>query len=223
MVGGRIRLVKRSRRSKRPKVLPTGSPLPRHLESKLRYFDELTMASGSGIIDTEIYRANDVGDPYVGVSTKQPRAYDQIVAAGYKKSLVRSSRMEFKIQSLNGGSSIYGIAILPTLTPLTTLVDYMECRDMVYQVVGNSNATNLLTLRSRWSISKFAGVKNPMGDDELSGLTSTTAATSTIPVKHWYYHIFYIGLGGINAGTQYTTVLLDYNTTFHDVQQPGPS
>lgn len=151
----------------------------------LRYSTSLSLTSASGVVSTQVFRANDLFDPDFTSTGHQPMGFDQLMSF-YNHFCVIRSRIHciFKCNDVAGATAC--IRLDADSTPLTVIDRILEFGGLVTECLeskGTYGANKELTLVV--DIPKIQGVpiKAILADVNLRG----TAASS--PSEVTYFHV----------------------------------
>lgn len=156
--------------------IPSG--MPRTRRAYLRYCDQLSITSTTGLIGTDIYRANSVYDPYQPSGGHQPMGYD-VWASMYNHYVVKGARIRITpaVDTSAASPCMFGVYLSDDVTPpYSTWTAYMEARKgTCKQYLGRQSFTK--SAISKYSAKQFYNIKDVR--DNVSRIGAGTASNPT--------------------------------------------
>lgn len=196
----------RGRRKRSIRYSPT--PFPRVFKTRMSYVDTLTFNPTAAGIDTEIYRATSVYDPWTGVGGHQPRYFDQVMPM-YDHFVVCGAKLTCTFTNTDTANpAVVAVGLFDDGSPLSSMNDYMENKHSHYKVVNTRDTTGPVYLTAKYS-PKFLGKFKPLSSDELKGTIGSD------PTENAYFHIVCGPMDGASdLGNVRCLIRLEYLVAF---------
>lgn len=178
--------------------------------ANMRYVEEITINSLTGLMGTHVFSANSIYDPNVTGAGHQPMGHDTW-ATLYNHYVVLGSKITVKIAPKSQNStSVVGVYLSDAATPAySNSNQYQEARKGSQRMISIEQGKPV-TVVSKLSTKKFFNVT-----DVKDNLDRLGAVIGVTPVEQAYYTIWCQGKSGINA--DYSVIAqIDYIVAFSE-------
>jgi len=161
------------------------------------------------------YGVNCLYDPQLSIGGNQPLYFDQ-VASIYNHYTVLKSRMTLSLSSNSADGYVAGIYIDDDATPLQLLLDtIVEQPSAIYKHGSRDNG--VIYLNKTWDCKSVFG-PSPLDNDELQGNVSAN------PQEIQAFTLFVRPVnGGVTSGNYDGTVVIEYDTIWHELRSIASS
>lgn len=211
-----VRKTVRKTAAKRSPVLavPEMAPLRVMQPFVMRYYELVSRATSTSAPAVLVYALNGCYDPDITFSGHQPRGFDQLMTL-YTKYCVTKASIKVSASSYANYPSIVGVHITNTLTPATTLYNYMEGANTIYKIQGYAGAPEA-EVSMTVDIAQYLGKKEKY-DDSLQGTASGN------PEDILYAHVFVHALDGQTTWTPYISTQITFEGMLSEQSVPSIS
>lgn len=187
---------------------------PNSIVTKLRYADFFTLTAASGVVSSQIFRANSVFDPDFTGTGHQPMYFDQW-AAIYDQYVVLGAKITAEFTSTSSTlSQIVGIVGDDDATISGVLTNLLE-QNNGYSAVQHAG-TGAKTITATFAPMEMFGV-----DAKDDGSSQTPVTTN--PSEEWYWKCYSIFSDGLSATTTFLKVEIEYTVKFSELKSPTQS
>lgn len=204
---------RRRRRYKRSRQLTNYAPsgMPTQRIAKLRYAEQTTITSTSGVLDSIRFRANGIFDPNVDIGGHQPMGFDQWSTL-FNHYVVLGSKLTMSIVPFDagGGPCATGAYLTDGSTvPYTSASEFMEAKKGTVKLISPDQRKATYVV-SKFSAKKFYNVKDVK--DNVSRIGSPVSAD---PSDQAYYVIWVQNRDG-STSSYSVLVQIDYIVLFSE-------
>lgn len=188
-----------------------------HTDLEFSGVGTLTTLGGGGP-STEVYRANDLFDPYFTGVGHQPRGFDQIMAFFNHFTVLSSSiRVDFMFNpDVAGNGVVCGVGLNDISGPVLDPVTWTELPRTRYKVAKNQGGASVVVF-NKYDVRPFFGVTAPTQALQQQGSISSS------PSEQAFYLISAEGLPNGNAITVQFKTTIRYKAVFHGPKSVGQS
>lgn len=200
---------RRTRRKRgRKRTVYSSTPFPRIFKTNMVWVDQMTLNPTVGSIDTEIFRATSVYDPWTGVGSNQPRYFDQVMPM-YDHFVVLGAKITVIFSTADTGTSaVVAIGLFDDGSPLGSMNDYLENKHTRWKCMATRDTRGPTTLSFKYS-PKFLGKFRPLSSDELKGTVASD------PTENAYFHVVVGPMDGASdLGNITAVVRISYAVAF---------
>lgn len=184
----------------------------------LRYYEKNTMATTLALLNTYIFRVNDLYDPSVTFTGHQPMGFDQMMVF-YDHFTVTRAKVTCRFINRNATDAVVGLRVDGNNVATVNLETLMEAGGVVTD--GLAIATTYggsKTLSISVDIPKFHGV-SPAA---ITASTSLTGSAGASPTDGVFVHAFVWDPTSTGALVTIETVI-DFDAIFTEPRVPTPS
>lgn len=196
---------------------PSGMPTPRR--AILRYCDQHTLTSSSGLLGTWVYRANSVYDPNYTGTGHQPMGFDQWSILYNHYTVVGAKiTVQMMVDNSTAIPSAYGVFLNDNLTTTyTSWQSFKEARKGTSVVVQGNAGQTIRPVIAKYSAKKFYNVT-----DVKDNSTNLGALTTANPTEGAYFICWFQNTTG-GTDTQSFAITIDYIVDFSEPRDLAPS
>jgi len=176
----------------------------------MRYCEQITITSSSGILSSHDFRANSIFDPNSTGTGHQPMGRDTY-ATLYNHYMVTGAKITVKPTHNLAATVPYAIGVLLSdgAVPYTHYTEFIEAKKGSWRTV-TGNATNTPSIVCKFSAKKFFNLSDTKDNSRVFGATF-----GSNPEELAHFHIWYQILESA-TDTIPLTVTIDYAVQFHE-------
>lgn len=202
---------RRPRRSVFNPVRSLSSPVPKKMQTYLRYVDQITINPGIGVMEYHAFKCNDIYDPDSTGVGHQPLGHDQY-AALYKRYKVISSKFTVLFTATTSNVVIGLIQNSDTSLPTAPGTFMEQPHTRFATLTSNTSSQANKKLSVKWS------------QRQLEAANRVTTDIGSSPALSQYFHV---GVGSIDGSADpsgvYIQVVITYLVEFVDPIDLGQS
>lgn len=202
------RYVRRMQRAQN-QMVPSG--MPRQRRAYMRYCEQVNLTVTTGILTSNVFRANSPYDPNYSGAGHQPMGYDQWSAL-FNHYVVTGSRIKATLLSDTSNSAPVSFGAYLTDTNSIPYTDWASFREAkkgsVQNYIGRQSKSRSVV--SKYSAKKFFNVKDVKDNTDRLG-----AAVTSDPSEECYFIIWCNTLDG-GSDTYQVLVEIDYIIDFSE-------
>lgn len=184
---------------------------PPQTTKMLRYAENITLTTTSGVVNTYVYAANDAYDPNITGTGHQPMGFDQMMQL-YNHFHIVKARIKVTFRNTSFGTPSVAIRVDASPTPLTAIERILEVGGLVTSVLeAAAGFGSDKTLDMSVDVARLQGVSRRimLADPALGG--SATAS----PTELTYFHLVTWDAAAATANLQ-LCVILEQLVTFSE-------
>lgn len=187
------------------------SGMPKVRRARLRYSEQISIASTAGSTGVYTFRANSPYDPNETGAGHQPMGFDMWAGQLYNHYVVVGSKITIKqmAPATATAATISGVYLSDDTTlPYTTPNGFIEARKGTWRTTSHMRAP--VTFHGNYSAKKFFNVK-----DVKDNVTRIGAPVSTNPTEVAYFNVWYNDMHGSTTTAEYQ-IVIDYIIEFSE-------
>lgn len=198
--------------------------LPSRYSCRLRYVDEISINSDSGVVKVHDFRANDLYDPNCTGAGHQPMGFDTLTQ-NYDHFTVIGSKITvkpvFDQSSSNAVPGYWGVALVDAIgtydnTSATTLFENERVgRPRTYGILNQTVIQNQ-TVRT-FSLKRFFNVGSGVDDDRFQ------CDSGNSPPECAYFEVYVAPIAGNDPGTLKFIVTIEFIVVCHEPKKGDDS
>lgn len=183
---------------------------------KLRYSTSVALVATSGVVVSQVFRANDLFDPDFTGTGHQPMGFDQLML-WYNHFTVMEATITVSFKNTLTVPGTCSLRVDGDSTALTVIDRILELGGCVFDTLGGfGDTTKKLVLRA--DIGKLQGVNR----SALTADVSLQGSSSASPVECTYFHVQYWNSSGVTSSC-YADILIEYTAHFCEPRNLTPS
>lgn len=202
---------------RKPKLVSRGVPsgMPVIRRANLRYVDQVTLTSTSGLLGEYVFRANDLYDPNYTSTGHQPMGYDQWMTL-YNHFVVISSKITVKYfgnTSINTQAGIY-LSDAVSSAGYSNATGLIEARKGTYKFLAIDMQT---VCTSKYNAKQFFNLSDTKDYSPIQGSSGSS------PTEVAAYHLWIQDVSAPASTTVRALVTIDYIVEFREPQDLAQS
>lgn len=220
---GRARVKHTARRARRTSAVPREpsrgltqfsegwTPLFAAKTSKmLRYSDNFSLTTTSGIVSSYVFAANGLFDPNVTGTGHQPMGFDQMMLS-YEHFVVTKAMIQVTFRNVSSATTpTVAIRVEGALTPITSIQQILEFGLLTTATLeGKAVQGDNQTLRCKVDLRRFQGLNNLSDDPEQRGNINAN------PTELTYFHVQAWDTAG-NTSSINCDVIMEFHAEFSE-------
>jgi len=182
---------------------------PPRTTRRLRYSDDVSLSSSSGVVSSYVYAANDLYDPDRTGSGHQPMGFDQMMVF-YNHFCVVRARIKVIFKSAAGAAGTACIRQDASPTPLTSINQILEFGGLVQttlETIGGFGANKEIELGL--SVARLQGVS----ESAITADSTLRGSAAASPTEITYFHLHLWNAAGVTC-TANVAVILEQEAVF---------
>lgn len=201
------------RKTRMYRNIGTISGLPRQRTVTMKYVQNITLVSATGLLGSLRFRANGIFDPYYETGGHQPFGYDTW-ATMYDHYVVNGSKITVQVVDDTGTHqpTVIGIALADDVAlPYASWTTYIEANKGSNRIMAGI-LSGPQTIKSYYSAKKFFNLKDVK--DNVARIGSGIASD---PSENAIYHVWVQAVDLAATTPSYQgKVTIEYNVTFSE-------
>jgi len=187
-----------------------GLGFPKMIKITHKYHDTINVVCTSGIVQSQIFRANGLNDPDYTGSGHQPLFFDEMASIYDHYTVIGSKiKVTFAPSTATTQPCMVGIYTDDDVATLTNVSNIIEQGTTKYLCTGFDQTPKTLTCG--WSAKKVFG-GSVMADSELQGTATTD------PGEAQLFRLFVRSMDGISTAGIWANVTIEYIAVWNELK-----